>query len=174
MNVPNPNVAEPAVQSSAVINRCRPGPVSTMRCLLVTRQPLHAKLLKSTASDEGWSVSVCAAVDEALRLAFRVEFHLAFVDWQSVADDPLKLEFEQLTADLAQNHAPLLVVSGDPTDPLAEIAARQLGVWVYMPGFDGQTELDVLFRDAREATEKLNSKKRAGECNVIRARLPTW
>lgn len=145
-----------------------------MRCLLVTRQPLHASLLKHTASEEGWSVDVCAAVDEALRLAFRVNFHLAFIDLQSVVEEAEKLQYEQLTVELAQNHRPLLVICGDPGDPLAEIKARQLGIWVYMPGFDGQTELDVLFRDARAVTEKLNRSSQSGQDDLAKGKHTTW
>jgi hypothetical protein len=88
-------------------------------------------------------------------MAFRKQFHLALVDTESVAGSSLQLEFEGLAGDLARNHVPLLVISGNNNDPLSEIHARQLGVWLYLPGFDGRTELDVVFREARAVHEKL-------------------
>ena len=128
-----------------------------MRCLLVSIDQKHIKVIESAAANQGWLPESHAAVDEALRGAFRKQFHLAFVDTQSAAGSPLQAEYEELASDLARNHVPLIVISGEEGDPLAEIRARQLGVWLYLPGFDGRTELDVVFRDAREVHEKLLS-----------------
>jgi DNA-binding response OmpR family regulator len=129
-----------------------------MRCLLVSVDQLSADVVEAAASSEGWLAEKCAAIDQALRLVFRQQFHLAFVDIHSTTSDALRVEYEQLASDLARNHVPLLVISGDPTDPLAEIHARQLGVWLYLPGFDGRTELDVVFREARLVHEKLGGR----------------
>jgi hypothetical protein len=147
---------EVADDNSATVVRASPAMV--MRCLLVSVDQRSSEVVEATASNEGWLAEKCAAIDQALRLVFRQKFHLAFIDIHSTSNSPLRLEFEQLASDLARNHIPLLVVSGDPTDPLAEIHARQLGVWLYLPGFDGKTDLDVVFRDARAVHEKLRGK----------------
>lgn len=147
---------EVADDDSATIVRASPAMV--MRCLLVSADHRSTDVIEATARTEGWLAERCAVIDQALRLAFRQTFQLAFVDIQSALTGPLRVEFEQLASDLARSHIPLLVVTGDPADPLAEIHARQLGVWLYLPGFDGQTELDVVFRDARAIHEKRNSE----------------
>lgn len=133
----------------------RAGPVACIRCLIVTADALHADALRHTASEEGWAVETCATTADAMRIAFRLELHLAVVDLQSVSGDDRRAEFEQLASDLARNHVPLLVINGDPHDPLGEFAARQLGVWVYLAGLGEDSGLESLFREARGVTEKL-------------------
>lgn len=99
---------------------------------------------------------MCECSLQALRLAFRLKFQLAVIDLQSVTDDEAsRNDLEQLARDLAQNHVPLLVINGDPDNPLGEFAARQLGVWVYLPGLGEDVGLESMFREARLATEKL-------------------
>lgn len=133
----------------------RQSPAMVMRCLLVSVDAGHIEVIEAAAAKQGWLTESHAAVDKVLRAAFRNQFHLAFVDTQSAAGSSLQEEYEQLATDLARNHVPLIVISGEEGDPLAEIRARQLGVWLYLPGFDGKTELDVVFRDARDVHEKL-------------------
>lgn len=155
MNSTDSSAAQLAVADDNGASIVRASPAIVMRCLLVSADEHGTGVIEATAGDEGWLVDKCHAVDQAIRLAFRQEFHLAFVDIHSVTDSDQRYEFEQLASDLARNHIALLVVSGDPSDPLAEIHARQLGVWIYLPGFDGQTEMDVVFREARAVHEKL-------------------
>ena len=133
-----------------------------MRCLLVSSSEDHVDVIKQAAVSEGWQAIRHRLVDQALRAAVCMPFQLAFVDTQSVAADPLKEAYERLAMDLGQSHVPLIVISGDAGDPLGEIRARQLGVWLYLPGFDGETELDVVFREARAAHEKLRASMEAG------------
>ncbi len=154
-----------ADDNSAAVARA--GPAIVMRCLLVSVDQRSTELVEATASSEGWLAEKCRAVDQAMRLAFRKEFHLAFVDIQSVGGGEQQMEFEQLAHDLAHNHVPLLVISGNPDDPLAEIHARQLGVWLYLPGFDGMTELDVVFREARAVHERLRADRPADNRQLL-------
>lgn len=156
MNVPELNLAVPSSASSTVSPVTRAGPAATARCLVVTANSRHASLLESSAGEEGWGVDVCDCPLQATRLAFRVKFHLAVVDLQSVAsDEASRNDFEQLARDLAQNHVPLLVINGDPNNPLGELAARQIGVWAYLPGLGSDVGLENMFREARLASEKL-------------------
>lgn len=158
MNSIATSAAELAVADDNSAAVARAGPAIVMRCLLVSVDQCSTELIEATAGSEGWLAEKCRTVDQAMRLAFRQEFHLAFVDIESVSGSEQRVEFEQLAHDLAQSHVPLLVISGDPDDPFAEIHARQLGVWLYLPGFDGMTELDVVFREARAVHEKLRAE----------------
>jgi len=153
--------ADPSAALEHDATVARQSPAMVMRCLLVSVDLDHIKVIESAAANQGWLSQSHVAVDEVLREVFRKQFHLAFVDTQSAAGSSLQVEYEQLAADLARNHVPLIVISGEEGDPLAEIRARQLGVWLYLPGFDGKTELDVVFRDAREVHEKLRSDQLA-------------
>jgi hypothetical protein len=133
----------------------RPSPPTVMRCLLVSECRRHLQHIAQTAAREGWASVAHHLVTEAIREAVLTRFHLAFVDVESVVEPETQAEYEQLAADLARGHVPLIVISGDADDPLAEIRARQLGVWLYLPGFDESTGLEIVFREARAATEKL-------------------
>lgn len=173
MNASELNVAVPSSASSAVTPITRAGPAATARCLVVTADSAHATLLESSAGEEGWSVDLCDCPLQAIRLAFRFPFHLAVVDLQSVADNETsRCDFEQLARDLAQNHVPLLVINGDPNNPLGEFAARQLGVWVYLPGLGEDQGLEEMFREARLATEKLVRDSKSAKPQASDGKLP--
>ncbi|WP_145250898.1 hypothetical protein [Aeoliella mucimassa] len=133
----------------------RSGPASTIGCLLISDDKQHRKILERVACTEGWNLDACVTVLEAMKLVFRKKYELAFVDIQSVAGSSMQNDYQGLAGDLSRDHVPLLIVNGVPEDPIGEITARQIGVWVYLPGFDGKTELDVLFREARLALKRL-------------------
>ena len=42
---------------------------------------------------------------------------------------------------LAARQGPLLAVCGKPDDTTGEVWSRQLGVWMYLPGVDGQSDI---------------------------------
>lgn len=155
MNRTEASATELAVAGEPRATIARASPAIVMRCLLVSANEQHVDVITATAADEGWLAATYRAVEQVVRDAIRTQFHLAFVDIESVAGGPLQTEYELLASDLAQHHVPLIVISGNPDDPLVEIRARQLGVWLYLPGFDGKTELDVVFREARAVHEKL-------------------
>lgn len=161
--LPSTIAVAPAKQSSCA---------ATMRCMLVTQELGYTAKFKRSALEEGWSVDIFTSVDEAIRAAFLRVFQLAVVDLQSVVQSPRRTDFEQLARDLAENHVSLLVVAGDPHDPLAEIIARQLGVWVYLPGIDSAGRLDEMFREARIAIGRLASKQRNNERPVEAGKPP--
>lgn len=173
MNAPEVNVAVPSSASSTVAPITRAGPAATARCLVVTADSTHAALLETTAGEEGWTADICTCPAQAIRLAFRLKFHLAVVDLQSVADEEAsRCDFEQLARDLAQNHVPLLVINGDPKNPLGEFAARQLGVWVYLPGLGDDVGLESMFREARLVTEKLLRDSATARGQAKESKLP--
>lgn len=145
----------PATAADRSATNVRHAPPAVMRCLLVSECHRHLQYITQTADREGWLAVSHHLVSEAIREAVRTRFHLAFVDFQSVAGAQSEAGYQQLAVDLAQGHVPLVVISGAEGDPLAEIKARQLGVWLYLPGFDEQTRLEVVFREARAATEKM-------------------
>ena len=108
-------------------------------------------------TQEHWSTIVCRTADEAARQAVRNRIQLALVDLQSVpaAQDRA---FRELVEQLASRDGPLVAVCGNPNDSLGEVWSRQLGVWMYLPGIDGQSDIALLCCEARSIVEKLNGK----------------
>ena len=50
-----------------------------------------------------------------------------------------------------------MAVCGKPDDTLGEVWSRQLGVWMYLPGVDSQSDIALLCGEARNILTKLES-----------------
>ena len=132
-------------------------PVTTHCCLVVSPSRQRVKWLERSAAEQGWKTIVTCDAEEAAREAIRNRVELAVVDLQSVpgADETM---FRTLVEQLATSSpdGPLMVVCGSEEDAMGEIWSRQLGVWMYLPGVDDQSDIAMLCGEARNVVEKLN------------------
>ena len=99
---------------------------------------------------------VCNTAEDALRQSVRQRVDLALVDLQPAPpaqEQVLRLLVEQLAA----RNGPLLAVCGKPDDTTGEVWSRQLGVWMYLPGVDSQSDITLLCAEARNILQKLGS-----------------
>ena len=64
---------------------------------------------------------------------------------------------KQLVEQLAARRL-LLAVCGNPDDPTGEVWSRQLGVWMYLPGVDHQSDIALLCAEARHVLEKIGGR----------------
>jgi hypothetical protein len=131
---------------------CR-APAALQTCLVVSTSARRAQLLVRAAHEELWSTIVCASADDALRQTVRQRVQLALVDLQSAPAASAKA-FKQLVEQLAARRM-LLAVCGKPDDATGEVWSRQLGVWMYLPGVDSQSDIALLCAEARQILEKL-------------------
>jgi hypothetical protein len=46
---------------------------------------------------------------------------------------------------------------------LGEVWSRQLGVWMYLPGVDSESDLALVYSEARGIVEKLHGEKLPGD-----------
>jgi DNA-binding response OmpR family regulator len=125
-------------------------------CLVVSTAPRRAQLLVRAAHEEKWATIVCNTAEDALRQSVRQRVDLALVDLQSALpaqEQVLRLLVEQLAA----RNGPLLAVCGKPDDTTGEVWSRQLGVWMYLPGVDSQSDIALLCAEARNILQKLTS-----------------
>lgn len=132
----------------------RHAPAALHLCLVVSTSARRAQLLVRAAHEEQWATIVCSTAEDALRQSVRQRVDLALVDVQSAspADEPvLRLLVEQLAA----RNGPLLAVCGKPDDTSGEVWSRQLGVWMYLPGVDSQSDIALLCAEARSILQKL-------------------
>jgi len=106
------------------------------------------------AQEEQWATIVCNTAAEAIRQSVRQRVQLALVDLQSA---PLAQErmLRTLVEQLASRDGPLLAVCGKPEDTTGEVWSRQLGVWMYLPGVDSQSDIALLCAEARNILQKL-------------------
>jgi DNA-binding response OmpR family regulator len=133
----------------------RRAPPTLFTCLIVSSSARRAQLLVRAAHEENWATIVCNAAEDALRHSVRQRVHLALVDLQTAPpahERMLRLLVEQLAA----RNGPLLAVCGKPDDTTGEVWSRQLGVWMYLPGVDSQSDIALLCAEARNILQKLS------------------
>jgi ActR/RegA family two-component response regulator len=134
-------------------------PVAVQTCLVVSASAWRAQLLVRAAHEEHWATIVCNSADDALRQAVRQRVQLALVDLQSAPAARVS-ELKKLVEQLAARRM-LLAVCGKPDDTTGEVWSRQLGVWMYLPGVDSQSDIALLCAEARHVLEKLGGRSMA-------------
>ena len=133
--------------------RCR-APAALHTCLVVSTSARRAQLWVRAAHEERWATIVCTTGDDAIRQSVRHRVDLALVDLQSASSEQEE-RLKALVQQLASHNGPLLAVCGKPDDTTGEVWSRQLGVWMYLPGVDGQSDIALLCGEARNILKKL-------------------
>src|ERR1043165_4514753 len=133
--------------------RCR-APVALHTCLVVSTSASRAQLWVRAAHEEHWATIVCTTSEDAIRQSVRQRVDLALVDLQSALADQ-EMNLRRLVEQLAARKGPLLAVCGKPDDTSGEVWSRQLGVWMYLPGVDGHSDIALLCGEARNILKKL-------------------
>ncbi|HEX5472247.1 MAG TPA: hypothetical protein VFW73_10185 [Lacipirellulaceae bacterium] len=149
-------MSSPAVfvspQARAPTNRHAPPTLQT--CLVVSMSAHRAQLWVRAAHEAYWATIVCTTADDALRQSVRHRVDLALVDLQSASAEQ-EDRLRKLVQQLASGHRPLLAVCGKPDDTTGEVWSRQLGVWMYLPGVDGHSDIALLCGEAKNILKKL-------------------
>lgn len=133
--------------------RCR-APAALHTCLVVSTSARRAQLWVRAAHEENWATIVCTTGDDAIRQSVRQRVDLALVDLQAATTEQER-QLKTLVQQLAARQGPLLAVCGKPDDITGEVWSRQLGVWMYLPGVDGNSDISLLCGEARNILRKL-------------------
>jgi DNA-binding response OmpR family regulator len=123
--------------------------------LVVSTSASRAQLWVRAAHEEYWATVVCTTGDDAIRQSVRQRVDLALIDLQSACAEQVE-RLRSLVQQLAARPGPLLAVCGKPDDTSGEVWSRQLGVWMYLPGVDGHSDIALLCGEARNILKKLN------------------
>jgi hypothetical protein len=126
-------------------------------CLVVSTSARRAQLWVRAAHEEQWATIVCTTADDAMRQSVRHRVELALVDLQSAPPTQVQV-LRTLVERLAARNGPLLAVCGDPDDTSGEVWSRQLGVWMYLPGVDGHSDIALLCSEAKNILQKLGGR----------------
>ncbi len=120
---------------------------ATFQCLVVSTSDPRREMLYRAAADGGWDVTACANVKSATRKVQRTFFHLSLVDLEG---DGRRAPsgFRELCKRLCSDGIPLLAVCGHEGNAEEEIWARQLGVWLYLPGVESGENVSALCGEA--------------------------
>jgi hypothetical protein len=133
----------------------RRAPPTLHTCLVVSASARRAQLWVRAAHEEQWATIVCTTADDASRQSIRHRIDLALVDLQSAPAGQDRM-LRSLVEQLAARDGPLVAVCGKPDDPMGEVWSRQLGVWLYLPGVDSQSDIALLCGEARSILKKLS------------------
>jgi hypothetical protein len=115
-----------------------------------------------TAERTGWRSLVCADFAVALQHLATGAVGAALVDIATSVEEAVEnLRF--LVERLAENKNVLTVVCGRTNDRLAEIWARELGVWAHLPGVAPESDLDSLLRTARQVVQRMYERREPGQ-----------
>jgi CheY-like chemotaxis protein len=122
------------------------------QCLVVSVCQANREALSQSANRGGWDTVVCADDRNALAAFRRTRFQLAIVDLNHVGSTPKG--FRELCQTLAVQQGILLIICGKESDPVEEVWARQLGVWMYLPGVtpEHSQEIAVICGEAQAIT----------------------
>jgi len=135
----------------------RRSPVAVHTCLVVSVSARRAQLWVRAAHEEQWATIVCTTAEDANRQSVRNRIDLALVDLQSATSET-EGRLRGLVQQLATRSGPLLAVCGKPDDITGEVWSRQLGVWMYLPGVDSQSDIALLCGEARAILKKLGDQ----------------
>ncbi len=135
----------------------RPRSTTTTRglleCLIVSPRNERRALLARAAAASGWASMVCGDCDSARHLASRIAVKLAFIDLEEASPAEVA-ELRSLAEDLSRGEQQLLVLCGADGDFRLEIWARQLGVWLYLPGLADLDGVTGVYDEARSVVER--------------------
>ena len=124
-----------------------------MQCLVTSCDEQRREMLCQAATEHGWQAIACQDGERAARHSVLARVHLALIDLQSALAKQQE-ETRKLVESLARRGETLLVLCGSEENPEEEIWARQLGVWMYLPGIDEQSDVGSLCSEARQVTSK--------------------
>ena len=134
------------VEQTAVVPR-RPS-TSVFQCLVVSADSDRRQMLDRAAMEGGWETVVCADTNRAIGEFHRTRFLLVLVDLEGEGHASPE-NFRQLCEQVSsESNNVLMAVCGHDGDAMEEIWARQLGVWLYLPGVTDGDDLSGLCSEA--------------------------
>lgn len=130
-------------------------PSAVWRCLLVSSNDGLIEGMRHAAAGAGWDCVACRDPQESLRLAMLHRFALALVDIDPVKNRRVLSDLFRLIT----GSEPGLVVAYDGGAAAAsELWAREHGAWMYVPGVDDWSDLELVCREARRITDKIRER----------------
>jgi hypothetical protein len=146
------------VGTRQVVSR-KSAPSTVYQCMVVSSSEERGRFFQDAAVAQGWETITVSDVDTAAQKAVKNRIGLAVVDLEGV-DSSSQVPYRELVQEMidSADGIPLLVVCGPEEDPTGEIWSRQLGVWMYLPGVDDQSDVAMLCGEARNVVEKLKGQ----------------
>jgi len=121
--------------------------------MVVAANAARRELLGDAARDAGWTVLDCKDVTAARIQLLKHPQGMVVFDLEG--DEGTSPEMlKGLAKRVSKQKNTLVVMCGNAGNPMEEIWARQLGVWLYLPGVVDDTDLSSLFEEAGRITAR--------------------
>jgi ActR/RegA family two-component response regulator len=127
-------------------------------CLVISPDALRRLMFGQSAERCGWQQVVCEDAASALEHLESDNVGMVLIDIASMGDASLEAR-RWLVEQLAERKDVLTVVCGRTSDSQEEIWARQLGVWMYLPGVAPESDLDPMLVAGREISVRMHQSK---------------
>lgn len=144
-------VAAQGFSGTVVPSSCDTG---LLQCLVVAGDDTRRDALTWAAVDAGWKALSCPDIQTAQDYYSRYVTQMAVIDLQGTATED-QAGYTVLIDNLARHSDLLMVVCGHEGEIQEELWARQIGVWMYLPGVDEVAELSPLFGEATFLARRL-------------------
>jgi hypothetical protein len=136
---------------NAVVARTTGG--DQLQCLIVASDSARRRWLANSAHDAGWFAFESEDFQSATKCHRRTFLQLVVVDLSAAgAASPM---LRDLVGLFAKERHVLVVVCSAEGQPEEEIWARQLGVWLYLPGEVKDSDVTMLCTEARDLARRL-------------------
>lgn len=144
-------VAAQGFSGTVVPSSCDTG---LLQCLIVSGDDARREALTWAAVDAGWQALGCSNLETAQKHFNRYVTQMAVIDLQgaTAADQS---SYTVLIDNLARHSDLLMVVCGHEGEIQEELWARQIGVWMYLPGIEEAADLTPLFGEATFLARRL-------------------
>lgn len=134
--------------------------VQQWNCLVLSLDRGRQERLAATVQGIGWRPLLASSPTEAIQLEQRVCSQLALVDLAPDGDGRREGLF-RFVEHLAGRAEPLVMVCDDHPAPEAEVWARKLGVWLYLPEPEIGEDLASLCGEALRIAQAASAEARA-------------
>jgi hypothetical protein len=127
-------------------------------CLVVSIDPLRQLMFGNAAERTGWKRIVCDNLAAARQLVLGGRVAVAVVDLPRPRQMDCNSECEKgrdFVEWLVREAGVLTVACGRSESPEEEAWARQIGVWVYLPGVAPESDLDSVLKGARQIKSRI-------------------
>lgn len=116
-------------------------------CMVIGTSNDRRQLLLGAAQTAGWSVAECSDAKTARITLLRAPQEMVVIDLED-AGGTAPGALKTLAERISKQKKSLLVLCGNEGNAIEEIWARQLGVWLYLPGVVDDSDLASLFEEA--------------------------
>jgi hypothetical protein len=152
-----PQVTTAVAQPGLVRSRPAQRFTAAHGCVVVSVHADRREMLADAASGAGWEAVTCLEPTDGVFAVGDQAIQLCVIDLQD-CNLVEQQQLRELAGRFVRRPNCLLVVCGNQGDPREELWARQLGVWLYLPGVEEHCDVTSLCAQAREVADRLDSR----------------